>query len=242
MTASANIGRYAWLALAAVFLPGIVAAQPVLNVDVALISHYLNRGELVVDAPVLQPQLEISSAGWSFNAWGNWDLTDQNDRRLEMTEAALTLAYGFDLNPVNLSVGVTECLVAEGAGTREVFIHAAMMLALNPAVGAYFDIDRIEGMLVEISAHHDVAVFPEVGLELRTALGYADAAANRDAFGLEQAALRDVNLGATLRYAFLPRVTLSVGALYWRLINTDVRAAAKDDAGIIWRLALQGRF
>ncbi|MBI4800110.1 MAG: hypothetical protein HY794_15555, partial [Desulfarculus sp.] len=43
-------------------------------------SKYLSRGALTVDDPVLQPGLTVAAHGFSFNVWGNYNLTDKIER------------------------------------------------------------------------------------------------------------------------------------------------------------------
>ncbi|MBI4800069.1 MAG: hypothetical protein HY794_15340, partial [Desulfarculus sp.] len=50
------------------------------DLTVPYYSKYLSRGALTVDDPVLQPGLTVAAHGFSFNVWGNYNLTDKIER------------------------------------------------------------------------------------------------------------------------------------------------------------------
>ncbi len=222
------------------------SAQTELVFDGMLLTHYLDRGELVVDAPVMQAEFDMAVNEWSFNVWGNIDLTDENDSRLDLSETALSLAYTMAVDPLDLSVGVTQYMFPGESGTRETFLHAAMLIPLNPAVGVYYDFDQINGTYIDGSIHHVVELSTAVSLESRVAIGYGDAAANHDAFRYDKAALRDIGVGATLLFNLNRHTVLSTGGSYWRLIDPDLRdtVESSDGAvnGMIGKIAIHRRF
>jgi hypothetical protein len=49
------------------------------SVDLTLpyYSKYISRGAITVDDPVLQPGMTVAGYGFSFNVWGNYNLTDK---------------------------------------------------------------------------------------------------------------------------------------------------------------------
>ncbi len=219
-----------------------VLAQPAVTLDGALLTHYVDRGELVVNGPVVQSALTLAGGGLTFGVWVNLDLDDANDRLLEITETELSLAYGVTLDPLDLEFGIRQYIFPEEPGTREVILHAMLMVPLNPAIGVYYDFEEIEGVYIDLGCHHIIDVTPSLALDLRASLGYGDAAANRDAFEFDQDAWRDLNLGATLQYAIDRHSQMSFGGTYWRLVDRDLRDAVDDDGGLVWQVAFQRRF
>lgn len=220
----------------------VAVAQPQMTFEAAGLTHYLDRGELIGDDPVLQAQIDVDVNGLTFNIWGNVDLTDANDRLLEVTETQLSLGYGFELHPLNLAVGVTQYLFPDQEGTREVFAHAALAAPLNPAVGIYYDFDRVEGAYIDAGIHYEARLAASTALEMRVALGYGDSASNLEDFDYAQAALRDLTLSATLRSELDRRTIVSAGAVYWLLADADLREHVEDNGGLIFKVAVQRRF
>lgn len=223
-----------------------VWADPELSFDGMLANRYLDRGALVIDAAVFQAELGVALNGFEFGVRGVFDLTGERDRAGDFFKTELSLAYGFDLDPMDLLVGVSQAAELEQPWEREVFLHAVMRLPLNPAVGIYYDFDLIEGVYLDIGAHHDVRISDSVSIELRTALGYGDAAFNRDAFGYAHEALRDFTAGAAMMYQPDHRSLISVGGTFWRLVDQDLRAwvdrSGDETEGFVLTASFQRRF
>lgn len=228
------------------FFAAQVPAQTELTVDGMLLTHYVDRGELVVDASVMQLEFDTAVNQWNFNLWGNVDLTDENERRHELTETALSLAYRQTLDPLDLSAGLTQYMFSDASGTREAFLHLAMLLPLTPSVGGYYDFDQVRGTYLDGSLHHVLALTSAFWLEARVSLGYGDAAANAHAFDHAAGALRDVNAGGKLHFDLHPRCRFSVGGYYWRLLDPEVRETVRTHdgkvGGIVGSMALNYRF
>ncbi len=240
------IGCFVWLMLVGCLFSLDVSAQPGISVDGALKSHFVDRGELVVDAPVLQAEVDVVFDGFSFQVWGNLDLTDENEHALEITEAELTLAYGVTLHPLDATIGVGQSLFSDESATREIFAHLAMLLPLTPSLGVYHDIDEIEGTYIDFDVHHVFEVTPVVSLETRGSLGYGDAAANDDAFQYDKDALRDLNASAAFLFYLDRHSMLSIGGRYWRLVDADLRDTVKAGGGtaegVVWNLSVHRSF
>ncbi len=221
-------------------------ARPALTFDGALVSGYLYRGVERCSKPVLQAELDTAGERLSFNLWGNLDLTDENERRLAITETRLSLAYGTRIHPLDMVTGVMQSFEQERKSTREVFLHAAMLIPMNPALGIYYDFDRIEGMYLDVGGHHVVGMSRNVVLEFRAALGFGDAAANEEAFNYGSGALRDFNMGATLFLMIEEYTMVSIGCRYWSLVDPDLRSVVAENRqpldGVIWQTALNHRF
>ena len=92
------------------FSKNAYAADVTGGVDFA--SAYVWRGITFNDGMVAQPYLDVASAGFGINIWGNMDIDDY-DNTLdsgEFSELDLTLSYGFSLDPVDVRLGYIEYL------------------------------------------------------------------------------------------------------------------------------------
>ena len=93
----------------------LMAEEPKVEVDAEalVVSKYVWRGLEVNEDPVLQPALTVTYGGFSFNIWGNMDLTDFGEdecvytsdcesRAGQFTEIDLTLDYSRSFDKLNI--------------------------------------------------------------------------------------------------------------------------------------------
>lgn len=226
------------------------------NASLSLLSGYMWRGQLASDEAVLQPSLTAKDAnGFSFNAWANMDLTDNNsltvydatgagtkkDAENEFWEYDLTLAYALPLKgPVTASLGVIQyTFPVLGASTREVYGTVGLNTLLTPTLSVYYDFDAADGFYGNFGVSHSFTLCDPLTLGLSASVGYATSDYNSFYFGVDDSALNDVNVGATLGYAVSKALTLSASVTYTTLPDGDISDGAlaigyDDDSAIIY--------
>jgi hypothetical protein len=205
-------------------------------------SGYMWRGQYYSDEPVLQPSVTVGDAhGFSFNVWGNLDLTDNNnaydettgalvtERKDEFTELDLTLAYTLPLEgPIGLTLGFIQyTFPAYSLSTREFYATIVGKTLLNPTLSIYGDVDAAEGFYGNFGLSHSFALAEKLTLGLSASIGYGTEKYNAFYFGVEDDLVNDVNAGATLTYAITEKFSLTALATYTTLIDSDIEAGAE---------------
>lgn len=222
---------------AGMMLLGTAKAGETLPFDVEvgadLFSHYVWRGFVVTDDPVLQPSLTLSMAGFSLNVWGSMDLTDVNeepgdDYRLQ--EVDYTLSYGFTATEgLDVEVGVIDYTFAGAKSTAEVYGSVALSMVpyVTPSITAYYDFDEAEGWYFSAALDSSFALTEKLGLDLGASLGYADASYNEFYWGVADDGLNDLNFSAGLSYQVNDMFSIGISAGYMVLVGSDVKDAAE---------------
>ena len=216
-------------------------------VDVPVVSAYVWRGQVLNDEAVVQPGLTGTIGGFSVNAWSSMDLTDNQDSSGEFDEMDWTVSYSRTVGKFELGAGVVQytfpnsTLATEAAdgtatvedypGTVEVFASVGVDVPLAPALAVYYDVDEIEGLYAVASVGHSFELMDKVGLDLKAALGFGDADYNAGYFGLDDAALNDLVLGAALPIAVTENLSLTPSLGYMLLPDSDLEDAAEATYG-----------
>lgn len=234
------------------------------NASLSLLSGYVWRGQVNSDEAVAQPSFTAKSAsGLSLNAWANMDLTDNNsvtlydadgaastkDADKEFWEYDLTLAYALPLKgPVSASIGAIQyTFPVLGTSTREVYGTLAANTLLTPTLSVYYDFDAAEGFYGNIGIGHSFTLAEPLTLGLNASIGYGTADYNDFYFGVDDDAMNDVNVGATLGYAATKSLTISASVTYTTLPDGDISDGAlaigyDDDSIVVYGVAASYNF
>ena len=216
-------------------------------VDVPVVSAYVWRGQVLNDEAVAQPGLTGNIGGFAVNAWSSLDLTDNQDSSGEFDEMDWTVSYSRTVGKFELGVGVVQytfpnstleteaedgtVVVEDYPGTVEVFASVGVDVPLAPALAVYYDVDEIEGLYAVASVGHSFELMDKVGLDLKASLGFGDADYNAGYFGLDDAALNDLVLGAALPIAVTENLSLTPSLSYMLLPDSDLEDAAEATYG-----------
>lgn len=238
--------KRAALALAAgTMLLGTVGAdEKALPFDVELgadlFSHYVWRGMVLTDDPVIQPSLTISketAAGtFGFNVWGSFDLTDINEGNgsdFRLQEIDYTLSYAKSLTEwIDFEAGViyyrfpgtTYDSTWEGYAS----LSFPAVSLFTPSITAYYDFDEVEGWYIKAAIEREFAITEAVTLGLSASLGFADADYNAAYFDVDESAFTDLNFGAALSYQVTENFSVGASAGYMILVDSDIRDEVSD--------------
>jgi hypothetical protein len=207
------------------------------------------------DEAVVQPSLTVEKGGFSLNTWGNYNLTDGYgaDQETDFGEIDLTIAYSCDVGPFSVGAGYIEYLFPHQAGeagivqetaedgtivdvpvskalegTKEVYASVSYNdLPVTPALNVYYDIDAIEGFYANLSLGYEAELGESLALGLSGSIGFANSDYNEGYFGVDDDALNDANLGATLSYAVSKDLSLVPGVTYTWFLDSDIETAAE---------------
>ena len=219
-----------------------VAASPSasgfsLEAEVALLSRYVWRGQLLTDDPVMQPAVTIGRDGWSFTAWANVDLTDVNDQAWAFSEVDLSVEreQTFETDPgLSLFAGAVVYAFPSTStnATWEIYAGLELDAPLTPRITLSHDVAEVDGVYISMDAKHETPLGPGA-LLLSAAAGWGDKRWNRFSWGVDHGAFNDLQLRAAWSVeAGCWTVTPSVA--YSMLIDERVRdAAARDGSWIL---------
>ena len=213
------------------------------NTDLPVLSAYVWRGQVLNDEAVFEPALNLTKGGLGLNVWGNYNLTDNATGEADFSEIDLTLSYGGKAGAVGYGVGLIEYLFPnstlttdEGGvgypGTRELYVTLSLPdLPVVPSLSVYRDIDEADGTYASLAAGYSRSLVDKLTLGVSASIGAADADYNLFYFGVDDAALNDANVGATLAYTLRDNLTVIPGVQYTWLPDD----AIKDGAGALYK-------
>lgn len=233
----------------AVVLGLLIAARPSeaaeAELAVAVNSHYVWRGQVINDEPVLQPSLTVKSpCGLVFNTWANMDLTDSGLER-DFSEADLTLAYGRDLGEnVSLEAGIVQYVLKTEANTREAYVTASFNCILSPTLSIFYDFDEVDDVYARAEVSHSLDLVEKLTLDLGAAIGFGGKDYNDfyfsalpeegevgEAILADSAAFNDATVSAGLTYAFSDTLSLAGSVAYMALLDSDIEKGAEENFG-----------
>ena len=243
MTPARLAPRRRTVALAALAGVGLLAtlqaAEKVVSTTVSadVVTHYVWRGMVLTDDPVLQPALTLSSHGFSLNVWGSVDLTDVNEDdgdSLHLQEIDYTASYSASpVEGLDLTGGLTYYTFSGLDSTAEVFGTVAFScLPLKPTLSGYYDVDEGEGWYLNAAVAHTFSLTEKLGLTLSGGVGWGDRKYHEFYFGgTSGSAVSDLLLKATLSYALSDSLSVAVYAGYATLLDHEVQDLGEEVYG-----------
>lgn len=214
------------------------------DAEVLAVSKYVWRGLEVNEDPVLQPSLTVAYGGFSFNVWGNMDLTDFGkdecvytsdckSRAGQFTEIDLTLDYSRTFDKFTLGAGIIAYEFPNWDGaedTHEVYLAFSYDCLLAPALTLYYDFDEVDGFYANFSLSHSFALNDKVGLDLSAGLGYGDSDYNLAYFSVDDSALVDVNCSLALPFQVTDKLTITPMLSLSSVVDSDLRDSVKSNS------------
>lgn len=208
--------------------------------DATFLSAYVWRGQVLNDERVFQPAATITKGAFSLSTWGNYNLTDRvTGESGDFSEIDVTASFTCKAGPVGATAGVIEYVfpnqTAAGAavqGTRELFLTLSFPdWVVVPSVSVYRDVDEVDGTYAVAGLSWTAAMGDKVALTLSGSIGYGDKDYNGTYFGVEESALNDANVCASLAWKVSDSLTVAPCVQYTTLPDSDV----KDGAGGLYR-------
>jgi len=218
------------------------------DAEIAFLSAYVSRGQVCNDRPVMQPALTVARGGFSFNAWGNFNLTDRITDKNDFSEIDLGLAYDLPTEVMEWQVGFLEYVyphtlteveveTAEGPvtetqaypGTREMYISAGYPNPyLTPNLTVYYDIDEADGAYVYGSLEREVEITDAFTLTPGFSSGYGTRNYNDFFFGVRKDAWNDGNVYLNADYGLTETVSVGAYISYMWLWDSEIEEGAKE--------------
>lgn len=254
MTVKKLVGGFALAVLiSACFVPA-ASAQYSASGDVAFASKYIWRGTRATDDPVIQPSMTLSAGGFSFNAWGNLDLTDVNLSQGKFTEIDYTASYDHSFSDVSVTGGlIVYTFDWIGYLTTEELYGGVTFdnVMLSPSVTVYIDVDETSysdlfndyssGVYVLLAAGHSFETGNDVvpSIDVSGSFAFANSSYTNYYFGVQDGGATDAFVGLSVPFVIDDNWSASAFVNYSGLVRDVIRANqytpnGADDADTVW--------
>jgi hypothetical protein len=214
------------------------------DAEALVVSKYVWRGLEVNEDPVLQPSLTVAYGGFSFNVWGNMDLTDFGEdeciytsdcesRAGQFTEIDLTLDYSHSFDKFILGGGIISYQFPNWDGsedTHEAYLAMSYDCLLAPALTIYYDFDEVNGFYANFAVGHSFTINDKVGIDLSGSIGYGDSDYNVAYFGVDDSALVDVNCSLAVPFQVTDKITITPLLNLASVVDSDLRDSVKSNS------------
>jgi len=227
------------------------AASKGIGIDVTadFYSKYVWRGQILTDDWVFQPGASATIGGFTLGAWGNVDMTDENDEEWEFTEYDYYIDYSGDITDgIAYSLGyIYYKFPSVGGDTYEFYGGLSFDTILSPSVTWYYDADEVEGSYVAIGLGHSVEEIGKlsedipIGMDIGLNIGWGDSDYNNAYWSVDNSGFNDL----TLTFAFpvaLGNWTVTPSLNYMTLLDSDIRSSAGDDDAFFAGISLATSF
>ncbi len=226
------------------FLTPAAADDKVVAVDaeVTLISQYIWRGMVLNEDLSLQPTMTVAKSGFSFNVWGQLNLTDFGEdeclytddcdsRAWQFTEIDFTLDYSHSFDQLTVGMGIIFYEFPNwdhADDTHEVYLSMAYDCILQPALTIFYDFDEVDAFYVNLAAGHSFVLNDKLSLDLSSSLGFGDSDFNEFNFGEDSSALVDFNFGVAAPYKVTDSITVTTSLMFSSIVDSDNRDSVDD--------------
>ena len=213
------------------------------TLEMALASAYVDRGQVINDNPVLQPQLTLSQYNYSLNLWANYDLGANMDNvRNAISEFDIAFAYSLpvDVNQMAIDVGIINYNYpgngdSSNPSTTELFLSSTFLSFQNlftSSVTMYADIQEYPGVyfLFDIFTPYELSEY--VGLVYGFSAGYGNTSYNDEKWSVNpstsnnDAGWTDFNLYINASYEVSDTLTAAASLNYMSLNGSAFETAA----------------
>jgi len=206
--------------------------------DFTFASKYIWRGINFVDDWVLQPSVNVAKYGFTFNVWGNMNLTDVNDLERKFDELDLTAEYAFALGDFTIPVGVIHYVFpnTDFDATTEVYTGVSYDWIVTPSILVYYDVDLINGLYVkgDLSSGYEFPKFSDmITMAIEGSVGIAWGSDDyvKGYFGLEDSqAFTDWYATVSLPVGIGEYFTVTPFCTYTALVDSDIADTTEDDS------------
>jgi hypothetical protein len=203
---------------------------PTALAEATLANGYVWRGQVLNNEAVLQPSFTLGKGPFTINTWGNMNLTDSvTEDAPDFSELDLTFGYSKMLGAVALGAGLIEYSFPNTtfANTREVYATISLpTLLIVPTLSLYYDFDEADGVYGNLALTYSHSIAEKATLALFASLGAATSEYNAFYFGVDQNALNDMNVGASLSIPVTKSLTITPAVQYTALPDGDIEDGA----------------
>jgi len=229
------------------FLPEKAEWAPDVGGNVAFMTKYIWRGQLLDDEPVMQFDTNISKWGFTLDMWGNYSLNNDKDKNFgkyeELTELDYTASYGFNVGEMadKLGVGTPDIIdplgisggyifytfpnldfKEKGSYTHEVFAGVSYDIFLQPFFRWYWDVEAARGSYLQFGGSHTFDLGNGITSTLGTSFGY-----NHQQW-TDKVGWSDMLLSANVSVPVFKYFTITPSVAYSVILDKDTYNDAQD--------------
>lgn len=220
------------------------------DASVAFASKYVWRGMLLVDDWVAQPSVTVGVAGFSFNFWGDYNLTDQNSRKNKFDEIDLTLSYEFAIDKFSIPVGIIHYTFPNVDGaldTTEVFAGVSYDWIVTPAINVYYDADEAHGFYINGSLGYSYELpSPDKmmtwSVDLAVGIGWASSDYNSFYYGVDESHFTDWNAGLSIPIGIGEYFSITPAVTYTALVDSEIADTTDNDKNTLFVITFGASF
>lgn len=218
--------------------------------DVTFASKYVWRGMLLVDDWVAQPSVTVGVGGLSFNFWGDYNMTDQNERKNKFDEIDLTVDYTFDLDKFSIPVGIIHYTFPNVDGavdTTELYAGVGYDWIVSPSITFYYDVDEAHGFYILGDLAYSLEL-PEISKDISwsadfgAGIGWASSDYNNFYYGVDEAHFTDWHVGLSVPVGFLEYFSITPAVTYTALLDSEIRDTTEDDTNTLFSISFTASF
>ncbi len=212
---------------------------PSVSAECAFLNKYLWRGSALTSGPVAQPSVTAGLGMLEAGIWANMDLDDVNARPREFTEVDYSATFTFAFAGVEFSTGGQMYTYSQDGTERctELFVGMTGPWLLTPSLTVFRIVDAGDGMYVSAGFGPSIPL-GSGSIDAVAAVGWADKANNEFNYGVATEGLTDmgITLSSDLSLTNFLIVRPMIG--YTRLIQSDIREAAKEPDNVLFGLSV----
>ena len=217
------------------------------NAEVAVLSSYTSRGQVNNDRPVMQPEITVGKGGFSFNAWGNFNLTDRITDKEDFSEIDFVLGYALPFETVEVEAGFIEyvfphCVTEEdqelngeivserkaAPGTREFYVNSSYPNPyLTPILEIYYDCDEADGFYFYGALEKEIQLFETLAVTPGFSTGFGTRKYNDFFFGVSKNGWNDGNVYINTEVALTDDIVLAGQLAYMWLWDSEIEEGAE---------------
>lgn len=226
--------------------------DPQVTLGATLASKFVHRGQTLVDRPVLQPSLAITSptvdgGGMRIGVDANMDLRNNtgdawfpDGHAGRFTQIEFVGAYRRTFDDVTVEAGVhsynlpngLEFAFGERGSTTEAFVTAsANVLEATPYVSLHYDFDEVRAGYYRAGVTEGFDLGDGWQLDLDGSLGYAASSQSAWMYGLDESGFADLRGSAEVSWVYDERTVLSFGLHASSMIDKTLRRWFVQDLG-----------
>lgn len=184
------------------------------------------RGINWTDGFVFQPNFWLTNGVFTFDVWGNMDLSDKNNAAGEFSRVNYTVSVNPQTDMVHFNFGATHYTFPSitGADTTEIFAGAKFIaLPFDPSITVFWDVDAAEGAYISLGAGGTLFGNNDItGLDWVLNLGLATDGYNDLYFNSDSFAFNDLSLEVSRKFA-MNKWYIKPAAGFSTLLDSDIR-------------------
>ena len=195
-------------------------------------SGYLSNGYLFADDAVLQSYAGITAFGFDLNIWNSWDVEKSHYADPDASnEIDYELDYSYSYGDFDFKVGVASWVYPNTDDSFDDWVAKAFIsyngFFVTPEINARFGLDGQQGCYGQFKLSKSIDIVDNLSMDVYGLAAYASKSW-RKGKGSDDDGFVDAEFGVSLGFALTDNISLSAGAVYSVVLESDLRDAIDD--------------